>query len=309
MAEQSLIGWTDATFNPWMGCTKVSPGCEHCYASVSQPVRAMKIGWGPGQPRRRTSAANWKAPLRWNKRRFMECLACGWRGECAAEICGCDRCGSIHHLKDTRRRVFCASLADVFDNEVPEQWRFDLLNLISDTPNLDWLILTKRIGNARAMLDAYCRSDGNVGQLWESPWPNVWLGSTIVNHEEMLRDAGKLKAVPAAVHFWSVEPMLGPLGEIPLELMPEWVIVGGESDQQGMRARDFNIEDARSIVTQCKAAGVPVFVKQLGSNPYIPEKPMGGSMFLGRQGLALMHRSGADPSEWPEDVRVQEFPR
>ncbi|GAB7542982.1 hypothetical protein CS8_026520 [Cupriavidus sp. 8B] len=121
MSESTKIEWTDATFNPWIGCTKVSPACDHCYAEVSTPARALRVTWGAKEDRHRTSAA----PLRWNAQ-HAEFFATHGR----------------------RRRVFCASLADVFDNAVDPAWRVDLLQLIADTPNLDWL-LTKRIGNAR----------------------------------------------------------------------------------------------------------------------------------------------------------------
>lgn len=130
MSENSKIEWCDSTMNPWLGCTKVSPACEHCYAEVSTPARALGVTWGAKQDRHRTSAANWKLPVRWNAQHEDFFAAHG-----------------------RRRRVFCASLADVFDNAVPPSWRVDLLQLIADTPNLDWLLLTKRIGNAHGMLD------------------------------------------------------------------------------------------------------------------------------------------------------------
>lgn len=151
MAENSAIEWCDHTFNPWIGCTKVGPGCDHCYAEHLMDTRYGRVQWGAGNPRSRTSAANWTLPEKWNR-------------DAAAFMAARGR----------RQRVFCASLADVFDNEVINDWRVDLFRLIAATPNLDWLLLTKRIGNAKPMLrtimDALNR-DGVVSHYW--PWPNA----------------------------------------------------------------------------------------------------------------------------------------
>lgn len=243
MSQNSKIEWTDHTFNPWEGCQKVGPGCDHCYAEVRNARFAggTAVNWGPGAPRRRTSAANWRKPLAWNATH--------------------DEFFAVH---SRRQRVFCASLADVFDNEVDLLWRRDLFQLIDNTPNLDWLLLTKRIGNVSTML----RHIG-VEQLPD----NVWLGATIVNRPEMLRDAEKLLAVPARVRFWSVEPMLGDLGEIPLHLMPDWVICGGES---GSNARPMHPDWARDLRDQCAAYGVPFFFKQFGE--WAPGENCGGPL-------------------------------
>jgi protein gp37 len=174
-----------------------------------------------------------------------------------------------------RQRVFCASLADVFDNAVDPQWRVDLLELIAKTPNLDWLLLTKRIGNAHAMLDAALDVMSHGLTEWaEVPWPNVWIGATIVNQEEADRDIPKLLAVPAARRFLSMEPLLGsvdltgiyrPWGErgasAALLSRIHWVIVGGES---GTGARPIHPDWARDLRDQCAGAGVPFLFKQWG---------------------------------------------
>lgn len=269
MAENSKIEWTDHTFNPWVGCTKVGPGCDHCYAE-SWAKRTGAPGLWNGE-RRRTSAANWRAPLKWNR-------------EAEAE--------------GVRRRVFCASLADVFDNEVPQEWRDDLWELIRRTPNLDWLLLTKRIGNALKLVDA-----GVFRAL-----PNVWLGATVVNQEEADRDILKLLAVPARVRFLSMEPLLAPvdltrIGPKRINALGRgswlhWVIAGGES---GPKARDFDVQWGEDIVEQCRSAEVPVFVKQLGSNPVCEHQHMPIPM-------VLKDKKGGDMAEWPEDLRVREFP-
>ena len=220
MSEHTAISWCDSTFNPWIGCTKVSPACDHCYAERLMDHRMHKVEWGAGQQRMRTSSANWRKPLQWNAKRFMQCEDCGWRGEAECAVVGCGVCGSIE-LSDTRRRVFCASLADVFDNEVPLLWRVELLTLIGATEHIDWLLLTKRIGNVTRLLCeaaelAHERSLTATSH-WITAWidgeppQNVLLGATICNQEEADRDIPKLLATPAARRFLSIEPMLGPI--------------------------------------------------------------------------------------------------
>lgn len=285
MAETTAIAWTDSTFNPWIGCTKVSDGCDNCYAAVSRPAQAMKIKWGSGEKRHRTSADYWKQPLAWNRK---------------AEASG------------KRHLVFCASLADVFDNEVPEDWRRDLFVLIDKTPSLTWLLLTKRIGNAAKMLPW----DWTSGPT--RPWHNIWIGASVVNQEEAYRDIPKLLSTPATKRFVSYEPALGPVNFKPW-LKPcgvvspdphgrdkalDWVIVGGESSHGGAAARPFDLAWARDTVRQCKTAGVSVFVKQLGSNISGAWEPHGCPF-----PKPTKDRAGADPAEWPEDLRLQEFPQ
>ncbi len=261
MSENTKIEWCDHTFNPWEGCQKAGPGCDHCYAETRNARFAggQAINWGPGAPRRRTSASNWKKPLAWNANAddFM-----------------------AQHGR--RQRVFCASLADVFDNAVDPQWRADLFSLIQQTPNLDWLLLTKRIGNARGMLAELAHgNDPDLSLLDMMPLPNVWIGATITSQEEADRDIPKLLAVPARVRFLSMEPLLGPVDlERPrpgpdldqgggrmicqpwlIQSGIDWVIVGGES---GPGARPMHPDWARSLRDQCVAAGVPFLFKQWG---------------------------------------------
>lgn len=210
-------------------------------------------------------------------------------------------------------RVFCASMADVFDNEIDRAVRERLWALIRKTPNLRWQLLTKRIGNAPKMLP----------KDWGDGYPNAWLGISIVNQDEADRDIPKLLDMDAAIRFISYEPALGPVvfkrawfdnqGESEFDVLPTigWVIVGGES---GPKARPFDLAWARSIISQCRAAGVPCFVKQLGARPLdVPPPPKDGRYFLGeRPGakwrLLLRSTKGGDPSEWPDDLRVREFP-
>lgn len=237
MAENSGIEWTNHTFNPWIGCTKVSPACDHCYAEEWDKRYEGGQHWGAKAPRRRTSEANWKKPLMWNKK------------AAAAGV---------------RERVFCASLADVFDNKVPPEWRDDLFELIKATPNLDWLLLTKRPQNIYRMLPNDWGCNG---------YHNVWLGMTAENQEEHDKRADAFYSIPAVVHFLSCEPLLGPieLSDIsnwkntipwlgkPLADRLDWVIIGGES---GSMYRPANPDWFRMIRDQCLAAGVPLLFKQ-----------------------------------------------
>lgn len=236
--ENSKIEWTEHTFNPWMGCTKVSPACDNCYAEKLVTGRMGKDVWGAGKPRALTSVSNWNQPLKWNRE---------------AEKSG------------TRARVFCASLADVFDNEVPQEWRHRLYDLILATPHLDWLLLTKRIGNAKKFLPA----DWLV-----EPQPNIWIGATIANQEEADRDIPKLAALPAAVRFLSMEPLLGHVDLRALKVdhggrmnaflhdRIHWVIVGGES---GPGARPtMTAAIARELRDQCAEFDIPFLFKQWG---------------------------------------------
>lgn len=248
MSENSKIEWCDHTFNPWIGCTKIGPGCDNCYASVSTPARTMGIAWGAGATRHHTAHTTWAQPKTWN-----------------------DQADAFQTKHGRRQRVFCASLADVFDNAVNPQWRADLFALIAQTPNIDWLLLTKRIGNVNSLLPPDSRGSPHS---WGCGWANVWIGATIVNQEEAERDIPKLLALPAAKRFLSMEPLLGPV-DIAKWIDPDlftgcaddgitaldWVIVGGES---GPGARPMHPDWARSLRDQCQAASVPFLFKQWG---------------------------------------------
>lgn len=303
MAEKTGISWTRSTFNSWIGCTKVGPGCDGCYAEALD--KRMKYGgaahWGAGVPRYRTSASNWAKPLAWNKA-APESEFAGRKGFWP---------------------VFCASLGDVFDNEVPQGWRADLFELIEQTPNLSWLLVTKRISNVRGMVPTHWNQDSLHLERDGFP-PNVRILITVVNQEEADRDIPKLLALPCKNGI-SYEPALGPIDwtpwlcdGIPTKVQVEgergahylrhgaprldWIIVGGESSQPGHPARPFNVQWARSTIDQCKAAGVPVFVKQMGSTPIEEFQPRCDHF------LSLSDRAGADPAEWAEDLRIREFP-
>jgi len=228
MGEETKIQWCDHTFNPWIGCQKVSPGCDHCYAERDWDHRYHRVEWGPHGERSRTSESNWRKPYRW-ARQVKD--------------------------KEHRPRVFCASLADVFDNRAPKEWRTDLWRLIKNTPELDWLLLTKRPQNIAKM----------VPSDW--PWNNVWLGTTTEDQKHYDLRWRILCNIPAVVRFVSYEPALGPL-QLHGSPLPDWLICGGES---GPDARYMEPSWARSVRDQCADLGVAFFMKQMTKLAPIPD--------------------------------------
>jgi len=318
MGENSGIQWTTHTFNPWVGCQRVSPGCTNCYAEAYDkrvgglPKNQRKnpavaeLRWGPKAPRVRTSLANWRKPIAWNE---------------AAELAG------------ERHRVFCASLSDVFEEHetIDARWRLELFSLIRQAPRLDWLLLTKRPEAINRTLESvlalsactpagrrdYVSSDDGfvATRLWVAQWlsgkapPNVWLGTTVEDQQRANERIPELLKVDAAVRFLSLEPLLERV-DLATWLAPEslgrsnidWLIIGGES---GPKARPFSLDWARSLVRQARGVdGCAPFVKQMGSNPC--EFTWDG---MNSDELDLSDPSGGDMAEWPEDLRVREFPR
>lgn len=279
--KNSKIEWTDHTWNGWIGCTRVSPACDNCYAAVSTPARTKGVVWGAKMPRVRTAPGTWSQMRTWNDQPFGQCKACGWRGpvrNAVAEAGGhsCPSC-LVGVVTAARARVFCSSLCDVFDNEVPLEWLVEALEEFRRTPNIDKLLLTKRIGNVERMLGEavgfleLSDKGRDMMELWHwlSDWldgrppADVWLGATICNQEEADRDIAKLLDTPAAVRFLSMEPLLGPVDLVMRGLLQgvDWVIVGGES---GHNARPMPANWARHLRDQCAAAGVPFLFKQWG---------------------------------------------
>lgn len=338
MAETTGIAWTDATFNPWRGCTKVSAGCANCYADTMSKRNPGTLGvWGPNGTRVVAAESYWREPVKWNA---------------AAEKAG------------ERRRVFCASLADVFedwDGHVYQTtgrplyisktggWLIDaigpsqhsklarlddvrrrLFALIDATPNLDWLLLTKRPENICKYWYPIITPEG-VNDHVTLLRPNVWLGTSVEDQANADKRIPKLLECRnlAPVLFLSAEPLLGPIDltnvgtydDRPLcslsrhpcvDPQPQrhepnsidWVIVGGES---GHGARPCNLAWIRSLRDQCKAAGVACFIKQLGSQPLITFEPGQRATVEGVLSK-LTDRKGGNIEEWPEDLRVREFP-
>jgi protein gp37 len=247
MAETSKIEWCDSTFNPWIGCTKIAPACDHCYAADM----SKRYGWAEwgNHPRKRTSAGLWDGVRKWQR------LAPAFLAE-----------------HGRRRRVFCASLADVFDNQVPAEWRGDLWALIRDCPDINFLMLTKRPQNIGTMLPAF----------WDEVKGHIWLGTTVEDQKHAEQNIPHLIKHDAAVRFLSIEPMLGPItfrwakwdnwrngdgtarsvvDEYDGLRMLDWIIAGGES---GPHARTSNPEWFTKLRDQCAAAGVPFLFKQWG---------------------------------------------
>jgi protein gp37 len=265
MAENSNIEWTDHTFNGWIGCTKISAACDNCYAE--NWGKRFGVEWGAGKERRLTSDAYWRKPLAWNRKAAKE---------------------------GTRPKVFANSLSDVFDAEVSDEWRDRLFALIALTPNLDWLVLTKRPKVARDYLTAEDRDEAigfaaheaceqrgadyhrvsallHKGHSPDGSWPlpNLWLGTTVENQAMAELRIPLLLDTPSAKRFLSCEPLIGPI-----KLDAAWpraraiagagidlVIAGGES---GKGSRPSHPDWFRGLRDQCDAAGVPFFFKQWG---------------------------------------------
>lgn len=234
MGEKTEIAWTDSTWNPWIGCQKVSAGCDNCYAETLMDKRYHKVEWGPHGERKRTSASNWRQPITWNKHH-----------------------AAFQAEHGRRQRVFCASLADVFDNQAPEGARDDLWKLIEATPNLDWLLLTKRPENILKF----------VPRNWHPALPrNIWVGVTAEDQANYDRRMSALAGVRSVVHFVSYEPAIGPVKIS--GLYPDWVICGGES---GKGFRDMDPQWAFDMMKRCEYAGVPFFMKQMAGRAPIPD--------------------------------------
>jgi protein gp37 len=228
MAENSGIEWTNHTFNPWIGCTKVSAACDHCYAEAwdKRGLQGKATRWGPYADR--TITKTWGNPRKWNHKAALS-------GE--------------------RPRVFCASLADIADNHksILPDWRRGLVSLVRQCPNLDFLFLTKRPQNVAKLYP-------DLIENWPS---NIWMGASTENREEMLRRGEALAKLPAKITFWSAEPLVGDLGKIPIEIMPSWIITGGENAKN---YRPVNPDWFRSIRDQCAARNVPFLFKQWEGN-------------------------------------------
>jgi len=288
MSDKTGIQWTDATWNPVSGCSKVSPGCKNCYAERDWP----RLSKNPKSPYFGRAFTDVKChperldqPLRWR----------------------------------APRRIFVNSMSDLFHHAVPDQFINDVFQIMEMCEKHTFQLLTKRPG----------RMLGFLRSVFPDPpvAPNIWLGVSVENQATADERIPILMKTPAAVRFLSVEPLLEAVDitnkgikngySLPTArdrngfgiewtdpgdayIGVDWVIVGGES---GPHARPCNVEWIRSIVRQCEASRVPVFVKQLGANPdfRVHELDWGAS--------PLFDRHGGDPAEWPEDLRVREFPR
>lgn len=300
MGEGTKIEWAHHTFNPWIGCQKVSPGCANCYAEVNTFTRAQRaLGrelWGPNADRHIVSEAKWREPERWNR----DAAAAG-----------------------ERHRVFCASMADAFEDHGNEilQARRRLWALIQATPNLDWLLLTKRPENIERFVPSH----------WlDGQWPrNAWAG---VSAEDQVRADLRIPLLLKVhahipVRFVSYEPALGPVDFKPFLWSPkptpatcrhetrrelgmpgiDWLLLGGES---GPAPRGCDVTWIRSGVAQCRAAHCAAFVKQFGGRSYedrdTSEPDCAGPTLP--TSIFLKDRKGGDPAEWPAGDWPRDFP-
>lgn len=277
MGQDTYIEWAHHTFNPWVGCYKESPGCKNCYAEEMMDHRFGKAKWGVETPRPVTSDANWKQPKKWNRLAIEA-------GE--------------------RHRVFCASVADVFeDRDDLVMARHRLMDLIYLTPQLDWLLLTKR---------------PDIAYYWSAKWPlhkNVWIGTSVENQATALQRVPWLLRTKATKRFLSVEPLLGPVSVMmALNSMDagtiagrewsdylQWVIVGGES---GRNSRPMKSQWVRHIRDECKTMHIPFFFKQWGE--YGPEETYPGAMYPIGKKLAGRKLDGIEHNEVPDGLFAKE---
>ena len=254
MGTATAIEWTDHTFNPWAGCAKVSPACANCYAEKSPGSVFRGVKWGPKAERVVSADSTWRQPLAWNRKAERE---------------------------GTRPRVFCGSLCDVFEaRDDLDKHRARLWRLIEATPNLTWLLLSKRPENVIDMVPRWWMPDvpAEVGGGWPS---NVWIGATVEDQQRADERIPHLLRIPAPVRFLSMEPLLSAVdlaytcfnGADSFGSMPgiSWVISGGES---GPRARPSNPDWFRSLRDQCRDAGVPYFLKQADIGAGLEKMPM-----------------------------------
>jgi protein gp37 len=270
--QESKIAWTDHTYNPWIGCSRVSEGCRNCYAETQNGFYKWNGGeWGPGALRKLTSSDYWKQPLKWDR--------------------DAAKAGKRH-------RIFCASLADIFDLEAPVGARERLWELILKTPNLDWLILTKRPENFDLMLPAN----------W-ALYHNVWLGVSVENRKSGYPRVDILRRTPAVVRFLSCEPLLEDVSDIDLRGI-DWVICGGES---GRHSREFRLEWGRALQARCAQEGKTFFMKQLGAEPTELSVPLIQIKKVtsqdGKREIKMKDWHGTDVSKFPADLQLQEWPR
>lgn len=331
MANKSSIEWCDTTWNPIVGCSVVSPGCTNCYAMRLAGTRLQLTTAYRGLTQESKAGPVWNGKVRLLENRLTDPLR--WRAP-----------------KDgTRRRVFVNSMGDLFHELVSEEWIDRVLGTIALAPHHDFLVLTKRAERmhdfmqtpkriwkifeaVRRFVDNEYRENARF-ELDETPWPwplpNLWLGISAEDQQRANQRIPLLLATPAAVRFISAEPLLGPVDLRAVSTAAisaaagnklsdclHWVIVGGES---GKDARPFDLDWATSIINQCRGAGIPCFVKQLGSLPFSATKKPPFTLWQIDDGPSayetgpfyadLRNSKGGDPAEWPKNLRVREMPR
>jgi protein gp37 len=252
MSNKSKIEWTDATWNPIRGCTKVSPGCKHCYAETF----AERFRGVPGHPFEqgfdlRLVPEKLQEPLHWRK----------------------------------PRQVFVNSMSDLFHENVADEYIVRVAEVMMIANQHTYQVLTKRSERMRDLLNSTLKFAAHT--------THIWWGVSVEDRKYGLPRIAHLREADVAVRFVSAEPLLEDLGDLNLNSI-NWVIVGGES---GTQPRPFDLAWARIIADQCKQQYVACFVKQLGRRPI-----ENGEL------LKCASAKGGDWNEWPEDLRVREYP-
>lgn len=288
------IGWTNKTWNPVRGCSRVSEGCRNCYAErqaarfrdVGQPFHTFVRTQSNGEPQ--------------------------WTGK--VELVENHIADPLHWKAP--KRIFVNSMSDLFHEALGFEKIDKIFAVMACAPQHTFQILTKRATRMMEYLTLTqrCAIPGGHSFAEKLPLPNVWLGVSVEDQKAADERIPMLLQTPAALRFVSYEPALGPVNF----LSPDWtiiqgniwwIIVGGES---GPHARPFDVQWARDTVAQCKAAGVSCFVKQLGARPGTLVKTGDGCDGLGTyrfDDIRLKDRKGEDWDEWPADIpRVREFP-
>ncbi len=297
------ISWTDETWNPIRGCSRVSPGCDHCYAMGQAHRFSNEVNGKPGpyqgltvlRPKTaKRPGVDWSGRVRFVAEMLGDPLR--WREP---------------------KRVFVNSMSDLFHEGLGHERVAAVFGVMAAAPRHTFQVLTKRPTSASTFFGwakDNAHPDGGPGpatvcgimaanhganvdylglpETW--PLPNVWIGVSVENRAAKYR-IDELRALPAAVRFLSLEPLIEDLGTLDLHGI-DWVIVGGES---GNGARPFDLGWARSIVEQCARAKVACFVKQMGADP------IDG---LAGCSVPFASKKGGDINEWPADLRVRQFP-
>jgi protein gp37 len=344
MSEKTKIAWCDSTGGPWLVCTEVSPGCANCYA---RDLAETRLGPIIRQAYKKAGFKDWKTHPVWGKDAPRVLTKGFWTGIHALNKKPwiCNNCGFAAHTNDGccpygvecpsckkypvdfhRRRIF-PSLIDWLDDMPagiidqdgnvldPVKVLADFLDVVCQCDQVTWILCTKRLENWHDRLIGVQNYSSKNGNWQLSTWCAVQIRGTapsrvvllasVENQEQADKRIPELLRIPAACRGLSLEPLLGPVDVSHWCIKGgggglDWLIIGGES---GNKARPCNVEWIRSLVAQGKAAGVPVFVKQLGANVHDTPKREGDDRIV-----ILQHPKGGDPSEWPEDLRVQEWP-
>jgi protein gp37 len=336
MPENTKIQWAHHSWSPWRGCTKVSEGCANCYAAAGSKRNPKTLGiWGPDGTRVVAAEDSWEQVRRWDRK----AKEAGERHRVFPSLCDPfeNWDGRMHHSNGDALAVYrptngVLNVRPYADDAGPNcRWatmsdvRASFFRLIDETPNLDWLLLTKRPENIARMMPP-CEGTVNADFNYHPRcMKNVWLGTSCENQEQARKRLSELLKVPAAVHWVSAEPLLEDVDfsswllsdydrycidnrfGVPANASRakiNWLVVGGES---GHGARACAVDWIYSIIGQCKAVGVPIFVKQIGSKPVaIFDGPSGPHL---RPCRRLMDSKGGDWDEWSEDLRIREFPK